>query len=560
MSRPPTNQLKFSLFAPYLREHTYALLFSTLLSVAQTLPAFGFVYAVRHVFERAIPEKDLFAVAFSSGFVLLLGLLQVGLGVWISTVNVKMTASIIAKVRGDLLDKLYRLSRYTTDHLDLGQLHHTIVQATGKVDQMADALLTRFLPAAVIALALFVFMIKMQWMLTACLFVTTPLIGIVHFSLKRPSRNAAIQLHRSLERFSQGVWFVLRALDLTHMRGAKAFELCRQKETVKAVALGSQEAMWFQNMTRDLLGGTLLLSAALVVGVGGALVINEALTLQELVVFYAALALFQRQMNIIFNAVPAVEAGRTSVLSVQQILTMSDQTVYRGKKVIDFSGRICLNNVAFSYDQQPVLREVSLSLAPGRTVSLTGANGSGKTTLVRLLLGFYAPSQGDVTADGHSYAGLDLAHLRRCIGVVPQDPVLFSGTIFDNIAYGDMKVTLPDVRNAAKLSGADRFIEKLPKQYESQVGAMNIRLSGGQKQSLALARALLHRPSLIILDEPGNHLDLATIELVMHNIRHLDYKPAVLLISHDTQISAQADEHYALQEGRLLKVKEPAFL
>ncbi len=169
-----------------------------------------------------------------------------------------------------------------------------------------------------------------------------------------------------------------------------------------------------------------------------------------------------------------------------------------------------------------MLQAINLTLSPGQTVVVVGPNGSGKTTLLNLLLGFYRPQQGQLYADEQPFSQLDLIHLRRSIAVVSQDPVIFPGTIRENLTYGCPEVSFQRIIEAAHLATAHEFIEQLPQGYDTFVGDNGVLLSGGQRQRLAIARALLRQPKLLILDEPTNHLDATAVEQLMHHLKKLD--------------------------------------
>jgi ABC-type bacteriocin/lantibiotic exporter with double-glycine peptidase domain len=200
-----------------------------------------------------------------------------------------------------------------------------------------------------------------------------------------------------------------------------------------------------------------------------------------------------------------------------------------------------------------VLRDVTLTINPGSTVALVGPNGSGKSTIGNLILGFYRPQTGELCADDQPFTELDMVHLRRQIGVVTQDPILFPGTIWENITYGAPNVSSSQVIQAAKLATAHESIDQLPKGYQTFVGEDGILLSGGQRQRIALARALLREPALLILDEPTNHLDEAGVRQLMGSLDQLGNAPTILMISHDVAIVDQAEYIYVLQAGGIVR-------
>ncbi len=215
------------------------------------------------------------------------------------------------------------------------------------------------------------------------------------------------------------------------------------------------------------------------------------------------------------------------------------------------SGQIDLDRVGFRYDSNSpwVLRDISLSIRPGQKIALVGRTGSGKSTLAKLLLGLYEPTEGAVQYDGYTLRDIDLRATRRQFGVVLQDPILFGGSIRENIAFNDPAIHLDQVVEAARLAGVDADIERLPMGYETLVGEGGGALSGGQRQRIALARALATRPAVLLLDEATSNLDVATEAVIERNLRAMS--GTRLVIAHRLSTVRDADTIFVLEDGRI---------
>ena len=217
-------------------------------------------------------------------------------------------------------------------------------------------------------------------------------------------------------------------------------------------------------------------------------------------------------------------------------------------------GRISFYQVEFRYaDGEEVLRDITVDIAPGRMVALVGASGAGKTSLVNLIPRFYDPSAGRIEIDGVDISSVTLHSLRSQIGIVPQEPILFSGSIRDNIAYGQPGASLEEVRAAAKAANADEFIRMLPKGYDTPVGERAMKLSGGQRQRVAIARTLLRDPRVLILDEATSALDAESESLVQTALEKLMQGRTTLVIAHRLSTIQRADRILVLSEGRLVE-------
>lgn len=269
------------------------------------------------------------------------------------------------------------------------------------------------------------------------------------------------------------------------------------------------------------------------------------------------------------GATPALVDGYHALESLQQLIAHAPPEPYSGTRRYHMHGAVTLRDVTFRYaDHAPILRGVNLTLAPHTLTALVGPNGSGKTSIVNLLLGLYRPQQGCLLADEHPYDELDMRCLRQQIGVLPQDPLLFDGTVWENITYGMSEASREQAVAAAEMASAHEFIQQLRQGYETLIGERGVRLSGGQRQRLALARVLLRQPKLLILDEPTNHLDETAARQLIENLMlrlrsgqvRREHAPTTLIISHDMALARQADQLYILPEGHLAASDSPAAL
>jgi ATP-binding cassette subfamily B protein len=216
-------------------------------------------------------------------------------------------------------------------------------------------------------------------------------------------------------------------------------------------------------------------------------------------------------------------------------------------------GRVTFGHATFGYDpERPVLHDVDLELEPGKVVALIGHTGSGKTTLASLVPRFYDVQTGSVAIDGQDVRKLKLASLRREIGVIAQDPFLFSATVRENIAFGRPEATDADVQRAAELAQAHEFIEALPDDYDTVIGERGITLSGGQRQRIAIARALLVDPRILILDDATASVDATTESRIRDGLREAMRGRTTIIIAHRLSTIALADEIVVLEDGRVV--------
>lgn len=217
-------------------------------------------------------------------------------------------------------------------------------------------------------------------------------------------------------------------------------------------------------------------------------------------------------------------------------------------------GEVVFEHVSFSYEpSRPILRDVSFRIPPGATLAVVGGSGSGKSTLARLLLKLYPPAEGRILVDGQDIARLSATSVRAMIGVVPQDTVLFNDTIGYNIAYGRVGASQEETINAAKAAHIHELITTLPGQYDTEVGERGVTLSGGERQRIAVARAVLKNPPILIFDEATSALDSASEHAIQQELNRLSQNRTVLMIAHRLSTVVDADEIIVLEQGRVVE-------
>jgi ABC-type multidrug transport system fused ATPase/permease subunit len=250
-----------------------------------------------------------------------------------------------------------------------------------------------------------------------------------------------------------------------------------------------------------------------------------------------------------------IHEALSAVERLFQILDLEVEPV--GHDQAPFTGvqrELQLQNVSFGYgSKQNVLDQVNLKIPSGKMVAIVGESGSGKSTLLKLLLRFHSPSAGQILVDGVDIRDFALGSLRNRLGVVTQDAYVFTGTIRDNISLGSPQATLTEVIAAAKAAGLDEFINTLPNRYETMVGERGSNLSGGQRQRLAIARALVGEPAMLIFDEATSQLDTTTERQIQERLRQTLAGRTVLVVAHRLSTIMDADLIYVMHSGRVIE-------
>jgi subfamily B ATP-binding cassette protein MsbA len=297
----------------------------------------------------------------------------------------------------------------------------------------------------------------------------------------------------------------------------------------------------------------------IVLSVGGYFVIkpNPGLTPGELISFLTALGMLFTPIKRLTNATTYYQQAYVCIGRIYEIFDepTEDENEENAAVLPEIKGKIDFRSVNFKYAKsEGGVFDFNLTVRPGAITAIVGPSGSGKTTLMNLLLRFYKLEQGAIEIDGVNINGVKLKSLRSQIGIVPQDSVLFSGTIFDNILYGNYGASKEDVITAAKMANAHDFIEKVPLGFDTKVGEHGVKLSGGQRQRISIARAILRNPKILILDEATSALDAESETLVKDALDRLMQGRTTFIIAHRLSTIKNAHEIIVLEKGRLAQI------
>jgi len=527
------------------------LIVSTFGSALQALLIIPVILLIRFAFDEILPQKDIKLLIYAGIAILILRLINSLLAIWLRDVHLKIINNSIFQLRNNLFAKLYTLSRnFHTSH-DPKILHTQIVVDTERLSNMSNAIVSRIFPALIISLGLTVILIFLNWQLMLIILILVPLLFLSNRYAGKILKNRVFIFQRAFETFSKGAFFILRFMDLTVIQSNQQRELERQRKALEDLQKKTNKMAILYTINSNVQNALTGFIGIIIIILGGMAVITEKMTLGDFLSFYVAAGYLNGFVNSLTSSIPDIISGNESLITLYKLANAQDKLPYSGSKRIEFNGAICLRSVGFKYTDQPVLENINLEILPRTTYAIFGPNSAGKTTIINLILGFYKPDKGEISAEGVLYEELDLSFLRQSFGVVMQHAPLFSGTIKENILYGIENQDDEQMIKASELALADHFIKKLPDGYETEIGEEGVLLSGGERQRIAIARALVRNPKMLILDEPTNHLDQQVIKEIMANLENLVERPTVLLISHDMNVVNFAQKIYKLENGCL---------
>lgn len=534
------------------------LVLAVVTAMGQSLMLLPLPLIIRFLIDQALPARNLKLVMLASGGIFATLVAYALFAFLTRNYGFKANSSAVCRLRGELLQQLFRFSRAHLTRTDHARMHANLVQDSERVVLMGSVLIEQFLPASLTCLALCGVLVWLDARMLAVLVIALPLFLFIIRRWEHRVREIVAAFRAESKNFSHGVTRVLRSFDLIRQRGADELELAEQTGHAERLHDSMLKLSWANALYNC--GQSVVIAFAMmsILALSGMAVVSGRMTLGELLGLYATFALLRDRLYTMLQTIPTLVTGSESLSAMWQLLRVRDYTPFEGTRQIAFQGEVEFRNVSFAYQPETeVISNLDLTIAPGSSVAVIGPNAAGKTTLIHLLLGWYRPSAGELRIDGVPLSDIDLPHLRRQIGIVPQDPQILSGTIAQNISYGFPEATVAEIEEAARFAALHEFIGNLPRGYDSEVGEGGALLSGGQRQRLAIARALLARPKLLILDEPTNHLDPAAVERLLASLRQLATRPAILIITHDVNVAMLAERLYVMKSGTFVAAGPP---
>lgn len=466
--------------------------------------------------------------------------------------------NIVVTLRTVVYDKIQRLSFRFFDANRSGSIINRVAGDVQAVRMFIDGVVVQVL-SVIISLAVYLgYMFSVHVPLTLACLATTPLlwIGAVMFSrsvrpLYKQNSELVDEMVLALSENVQGV-HVVKGFTLEDQ------QIARFSAANDAIRDQKNNIFWKVSIFQPIMGLLTQVNMMVLLGYGGYLVVRGELRLGEgLFVFVNLLHQFANQVGQVTNIANSIQ---TSLIGAQRVFEVLDapieiqdpaEPILIGRA----QGEVRFENVSFAYhENEPVLSEVSFTVQPGQCVAVVGTTGAGKSTLLNLLPRFYDPSAGRILLDGHDLRSLKLDELRRNIGLVFQESFLFSNSAAANIAFGHPEATQEQIENAARIAAAHEFVVNLPQGYETVIGEYGSNLSGGQRQRLAIARAVLLDPAILILDDATAAVDPETEHEILAAMESAMTGRTTFVTAHRLSTLRRADLVVVLDEGRVVQV------
>ena len=539
---------------PFVSKHWQKGLVGSLLIILTSLLGFPQPLITRYLIDHVILNRQLALLAGTLILLIVIVLAEKLMNVLQQFYFTRLEQEVMLDIQKTLLDRALWFPKSFFDSHQTGYLMSRLDSDVQGLRWFFSSTIVYILSNLLRFMGGVVFLFYLEWRLALGVLVVLP--GLIFFVRYFSSRIHVLS-HQSMEQhakvsgqFQESLSSVsliksfsseMRTVGRLVSELRKAFQISLEQSTVGSVA---------HLMITSLPG----LARVFVLALGAYWVIREEWTLGSLFAFQAYLGYVFSPTQYLATANLELQNARASLERVSALFDIiPEENIVSGKKVERLTGKIEFKNVSFAYDsREPVLKDVSFHIQPGEHVAIVGPTGVGKTTLLSLILRFYKPTTGDIYFDGKQASDYELSSLRQRIGYVSQNTLILSGTIMENLIYGNPDAKEEQVFRAAKAADIHDFICSLPKGYESEIGERGVNLSEGQKQRLSIARALVKDPDILILDEPTSALDSLTEKSIFHSLPSIFRNRTLFIVAHRFSTIKNSDRILLLNENRLV--------
>lgn len=508
---------------------------------------------IRWIIDKGIEGKQSGVLIWSVSGLLALTLLKGVFNYFEGILSETASQNVAFDLRNEIQKKLTHLSFSFHDRSETGELLSRAIQDVERIRFLTGRATIRLLDGVLMLIVTIVVMLIMDYRLALLIFITFPFLVYQAFHFGSRFRPLSLQVQKQLATLTTAVE--------QNLRGSRVVKAYAQ-EKAELERFDGENNRWFDlsniSARMEAVNVPLLFLIAnmgifAIILYGGSQVINDKITIGEVVAFITYLGQLIEPVRRLGLIIPAVAIAGSASERIFDILdTVSEvKDEPDAKRLGKIQGRVRFENVSLNYGKRKVLRDISFDIQAGQTVALLGSTGSGKSSIINLIPRFYDPTAGNILIDGNDIKHVTLHSLRSQIGTVLQETILFAGTIRENIAFGSKNVTEGNIIQAARAAQAHNFIMGFPDGYDTPVGERGATLSGGQKQRLAIARALLLNPRILILDDATASVDTETEHLIQQAFDRLIHGRTTFVIAHRLSTVRNADVILVLDSGRI---------
>ena len=464
---------------------------------------------------------------------------------------------VIIDIRKAVFEKLQRLS---LDFYDKNKTGTIMSYVTNDVNALQSAMVenvVEMVTESVILIASIVMMIYLDWRLFLVTFSTFPVVLLFIDQFGKRIRKSGSRIQEATADITSVLQETVSSARVIKSFVREEYEINRfDKENMNNFRANMKYAQLSATLTPTI-EFVAAVGVTIILWYGGNSVIDGTITAGSLVAFLTYAVNISNPIKRLSRVIGNIQRAMAAAQRVFDVLDLPEsiKNLPEAKALPTVKGQVSFNNVSFCYNPgEQVLNNVSFSVKPGEMIAFVGPSGAGKSTVASLLPRFYDVTDGSITIDGHDIRHVTLDSLREQVGIVPQETVLFNGSVYDNILYGRLDATQEEVEAAAKAANAHNFIMDLPKGYQTMLGDRGVNISGGQRQRISIARAILKNPQILILDEATSALDTESERVVQEALDRLMIGRTSFVIAHRLSTIKNADKIMVLEKGTLAEM------
>jgi ABC-type multidrug transport system fused ATPase/permease subunit len=550
----PAYRRTFARLIGFLRPYKWGVVVSIVLAVGSQAAAVVIAFLTGDALQRALFAESGRTLWFLAGAILVTGLFRALFMMGRRLIAGRQALAIEYDMRNQLYAKLLRLSFGFYDRHQTGQLMSRATVDLQAVRFFLGYGLIFFFQHVLTIVGVTAVMFVTNWRLALAATAITPFIIILAYRYSTVSHPILRDVQQKMADVATVAEENIVGVHVVKSFSQERTETEKFAQRSEAVFRRSVDANRQRALYVPLLSFLPLVAQAAVLLVGGRMVANGSLSFGSFFTFNVLVLLLVLPLRMLGMWIGQAQRATASGERIFEVMDETEEITERPDAIElpDGDGLVRFEGVSFEYlEGRPVLQDIDLDLEPGRTIALIGHTGSGKTTLASLVPRFYDVTGGRVSVDGADVRDVKLVSLRRAIGIVAQDPFLFSATVLENIAFGALEATREQVEEAARLAQAEEFIAKLPDGFDTVIGERGITLSGGQRQRLAIARALVMNPRILILDDATASVDATTEAKIRLGLRQAMKGRTTIIIAHRLSTISLADELVVLDGGRI---------
>ena len=505
-------------------------------------------------FARAVLMHKLGWIVFA---LLLANAISSGIGIIVTRLIARLGTSVVHDIRMEVYGALQRLTMGFYDKRHTGTVISRVSQDTSSLQQFLSDDIQYMVTNILMLVLVLTIMFTQNWRLAALTILPAPFVSFATTIIIKRIRWMYSRQYRRWARMYAVISDALSGLKVVKVFAQEEREEDRFRRRSEGLRQASREATQVYGTLIPILIFMLTAGQFIVWYAGGRMVIGGTVTTGTLIMFIGYIGMLYGPIQVVTRIWDWL--GRCLAAS-ERVFEMIDSQreesdTQKSIHLPNMIGSVTFEHVTFGYDpNHPVLNDVSLEVEAGEMIGLVGRSGAGKSTMMTLLERFYLPQQGSIKVDGIDLRDLPLEDLRRQIGIVPQESYLFAGTIAENIGYGQPKASIEEIIEAAKAANAHDFIVNSPDGYESQCGERGLSLSGGERQRISIARAILHNPRILILDEATSSVDTVTEKQIQEALNRLVSNRTTFAIAHRLSTLDRANRLVVLDKGKVAEV------